>query len=68
MLLDIGLPRIDGYEVARRIAELVPRARLVALTGYGQAEDRKRSADAGLDAHLVKPISRMDLDRILNGQ
>jgi CheY-like chemotaxis protein len=57
VLLDIGMPGMDGYEVARRI-----RARpafrdvmLVALTGWGQAEDRRRSLDAGFDHHLIKP-------------
>ena len=58
VLIDIGLPGLDGYEVARRI-----RARrgaapiLVALTGYGQAEDVRRSREAGFDAHLTKPVS-----------
>lgn len=65
VLLDIGLPRMDGYEVARRIRTSLPNARLIALTGYGQAQDRKRSAAAGFDAHLVKPIDRTHLDRIL---
>lgn len=65
VLLDIGLPRIDGYAAARHFKELVPGARLVALTGYGQAEDRKRSADAGFTAHLVKPVDLMELARVL---
>ena len=58
VLLDIGLPGMDGYEVARRLREL-PQTReslLVALTGYGQAEDRERSNAAGFDDHLVKPV------------
>jgi signal transduction histidine kinase/DNA-binding response OmpR family regulator len=57
VFLDIGLPGMDGYAVARRIrAEHGPdRPLLVALTGYGQDEDRKRSLDAGFDQHLVKP-------------
>jgi PAS domain S-box-containing protein len=56
--LDIGLPAMDGYELARRMrVELaVPNLRLVALTGYGQDSDRQRSADAGFDFHMVKPI------------
>ena len=57
--LDIGLPAMDGYELARRMrAELAsPHLRLVALTGYGQQSDRERSAAAGFDSHLVKPIN-----------
>jgi CheY-like chemotaxis protein len=64
--IDIGLPRIDGYEVGRRIrAALGKRVRLVALTGYGQARDYRRSSEAGFDAHLVKPVSYDDLTRLL---
>ena len=58
MLLDIGLPRLDGYEAARRIRALEGGSviTLIALTGWGQAEDRARSAEAGFDHHLVKPV------------
>ena len=56
-LLDIGLPVMDGYELARTLRERVPSVRLAALTGYGQVEDRARSRDAGFEAHLVKPVS-----------
>jgi CheY-like chemotaxis protein len=58
MLLDIGLPDIDGYELARRLRALpeVDDALLIAVTGYGQAEDRSRAEDAGFDHHLVKPV------------
>jgi CheY-like chemotaxis protein len=56
VLLDIGLPNINGYEVARRIRACGASARIIALTGYGQVEDRQRSADAGFAAHLVKPV------------
>jgi signal transduction histidine kinase/ActR/RegA family two-component response regulator len=57
-LVDIGLPGLDGYEVGRRIrAKLGTSVRLVALTGYGQANDRRHSRDAGFDAHLVKPVT-----------
>ncbi len=59
ILLDIGLPQLDGYEVARRLRAL-PRFRetlLVALTGYEAAEDRRKAIDAGFDEHLVKPPS-----------
>lgn len=58
-ILDIGLPVMDGYELALRLRQLPNSARvkLVALTGYGQESDRSRSASAGLHAHLVKPVS-----------
>ena len=64
MLLDIGLPGLNGYEVCRRIrSEPWGKALLlVALTGWGAPEDRQRSSDAGFDAHLVKPV---DLDALL---
>lgn len=59
VLLDIGLPGMDGYEVAERLREL-PQARdavLIAITGYGQEDDRLRSRQAGIDHHLVKPVA-----------
>jgi len=57
VLCDIGLPGVDGYELAVRLRQLQGRrCRLVALTGYGQVEDRKRAADAGFDHHLTKPV------------
>src|SRR5690606_27990100 len=57
-LVDIGLPGIDGYEVARRLrANAATSAmRLIALTGYGLAEDQRRVLEAGFDMHLVKPV------------
>jgi PAS domain S-box-containing protein len=62
-VLDIGLPVMDGYELARRVREqLGERCRLVALTGYGQEHDRVRSEQAGFEAHLVKPV---DPSRVL---
>ena len=65
MLLDIGLPRMNGYEVCRRIrrAPWGKNMVLVALTGWGQDEDRHRSREAGFDAHMVKPV---DFDALLN--
>jgi two-component system CheB/CheR fusion protein len=69
VLLDIGLPGMDGYEVARRLRRLdgLDRTLLVAVTGYGQAEDRRRALDVGFDDHLVKPISPDDLAPLIGG-
>jgi CheY-like chemotaxis protein len=66
-LLDIGMPNLNGYEAARRIRDLPASAhtRLVALTGWGQEEDRRRAAEAGFDSHLVKPVDPEALDRLL---
>ena len=62
-VVDIGLPGMDGYQFARAMRErLGSGIRLIALTGYGTSADRKRSAEAGFDAHLTKPV---DLDRLL---
>jgi len=55
-VLDIGLPGMDGYELARRLRSGGIGARYVALTGYGQQSDRTRSAAAGFDVHLTKPV------------
>ena len=66
VLVDIGLPGLDGYAVARRLrAALGARVTLVALTGYGQTEDRRRTSEAGFDAHLVKPVDPDVLSRAL---
>jgi len=65
VLLDIGLPGLDGYEVARRLKADFPKLRVIALSGYGQVEDRQRSAAAGFDAHLVKPVDLDALKRAL---
>ena len=56
ILLDIGLPDMDGYEVARRLREGGSAARIIALTGYGQPQDIRRALEAGFDSHLVKPV------------
>jgi signal transduction histidine kinase/DNA-binding response OmpR family regulator len=67
-LIDIGLPGLDGYAVAARLREQMngPRkTRLVALTGYGQPDDRRRAIEAGFDAHIVKPIDFKELTRLL---
>ena len=67
VLLDIGLPRLNGYEAGRRIREQHPGGRpvLVALSGWGQDEDRRRSQEAGFDAHLVKPVDEIALHKLL---
>ena len=66
-LVDIGLPRIDGYEVARRMRQaLGTDVLLLALTGYGQPEDRARAAEAGFDLHLTKPVELGTLELLLN--
>ena len=67
MLLDIGLPEMDGYEVARRIRALGHPAevKLIALTGYGQVDDLRRAQEAGFDDHMVKPVDFETLSRTL---
>jgi CheY-like chemotaxis protein len=70
LLLDIGMPRLNGYEVARHI-RMQPwgrEMRLVAITGWGQPEDRSRALEAGFDYHLTKPVSLEDLADILNAK
>jgi CheY-like chemotaxis protein/two-component sensor histidine kinase len=68
VLLDIGMPNLNGYETARRMRQhdWGRAATLVAITGWGQPEDRRRAFDAGFDHHLVKPINLADLQRILS--
>ena len=69
LLIDLGLPGLDGYEVARavRASPAGKSAVLIAVTGYGQAEDRRRSTEAGFDAHLVKPVSQGLLSTLITG-
>ena len=65
-IVDIGLPQMDGYEVARRVrGTLGSRVRLVALTGYGQPEDRERAKAAGFDDHVTKPLDLRQLESLL---
>lgn len=66
-LLDIALPAMDGYELARRLRALpdLRQMRLVALTGFGRPSDRAVSAAAGFDAHLVKPIEMSLLEALI---
>jgi two-component system CheB/CheR fusion protein len=65
VLLDIGLPGVDGYQVAQRLREADGCPRLIAITGYGQPKDRERSIRAGIDQHLVKPVDAVELGRVL---
>jgi PAS domain S-box-containing protein len=65
-LLDLGMPKVDGYEVARRIrAMLAERVLLIAISGWGQEEDKKRAKAAGFDHHLTKPVEFSALEQLL---
>jgi signal transduction histidine kinase len=67
LLVDIGLPGLDGYGVARQVrASLGKGVYLVAITGYGQPEDRKRALEAGFDMHLTKPVNVGAIDQLLS--
>ena len=67
VLLDIGLPEMNGYEVAQRLRQMTDLApmKLIALTGYGQSDDKARALAAGFDAHLAKPVDLGALERML---
>jgi CheY-like chemotaxis protein len=65
VLLDLGLPMMDGFEVARRLRDGGSTVHLVAMTGYGQASDRDATRAAGFDAHLVKPVDLATLERAI---
>src|SRR5205823_5113669 len=67
VLLDIGLPGMSGYEVAHRLRQLpkLKDIKLVAVTGYGQEDDRRRSSQAGFDEHLTKPVEPQTLQRLV---
>jgi CheY-like chemotaxis protein len=69
VLLDIGLPKMDGYEVARRLRQRpgLKQPLVIALTGYGQEEDRRRSREAGCDYHLIKPVDPDRLRKLISG-
>ncbi len=67
VLIDIGLPDLDGYEVAKQLrAAFADGVFLVALTGYGQQDDLRAALDAGFDAHMVKPADIRELSRLLS--
>jgi two-component system CheB/CheR fusion protein len=65
-IVDIGMPLMNGYEVARQVRKRLGKSvYLIALTGFGQATDRQAVLEAGFDEHLVKPLKRVELNRIL---
>lgn len=65
-IVDVGLPGLSGYELAARLrAQVGDRIRLIALTGYGQPEDRRRAIESGFDAHMTKPVDIDDLHRLI---
>jgi len=68
VILDVGLPGMDGYQLARQIRELPAKKRLflIALTGHGRDSDRRLSADAGIDLHLLKPADPEQLRTVLD--
>jgi CheY-like chemotaxis protein len=67
MLVDIGMPVMDGYELAKRLRMMpeLGRPKLIALTGFGQESDRAQALDAGFDEHMVKPIDLECLETLL---
>jgi CheY-like chemotaxis protein len=68
ILMDVGMPRLNGYEATRRIRELPwgQGVAVIALTGWGQEIDRAKSKEAGCDAHLVKPVDLPELEKLLS--
>ncbi len=68
ILLDIGLPDIGGYEVAKQLRASGCRSFILALTGYGQDEDRRKALDAGCDGHLTKPVGLQDIEKALTSR
>jgi CheY-like chemotaxis protein len=70
IFMDIAMPNMDGYETVKKLKQKpgCERAKVIALTGYGQKEDRERSFEAGFDAHLVKPVTIADIEKILSTQ
>jgi CheY-like chemotaxis protein len=67
VLLDIGMPKLNGYEACRQIREQAwaTQVIIIAVTGWGQDEDRQRSKDAGFDMHLVKPLDPLVVERLM---
>lgn len=64
-ILDIGMPRMHGYDVAERMREISPKTLLIACTGWGAPRDRERARAAGFDHHFVKPVGIDDLEKVL---
>jgi CheY-like chemotaxis protein len=69
VLCDIAMPGIDGYETCRRLRQLrgLEKTVIVAVSGYGGPDDRKKSEEAGFDRHLVKPITQAILEELVKG-
>jgi len=66
-LIDIGLPGIDGYEIAQKVRQALGQSiTLVALSGFGQPDDKRRAMESGFDQHLTKPVEFGDLDAVLS--
>jgi len=70
LLMDLGLPRIDGFDACRRIREQSwgKQILMIAITGWGQDVDRRKSQEAGFDHHLVKPVEASDISALMSGQ
>jgi two-component system CheB/CheR fusion protein len=72
LLLDLGMPDMSGYEVVRRLrgdaAPMLAHMRIIALTGYGQASDRRMTQEAGFDHHLIKPVDPDQLEKLLRAE
>lgn len=68
ILLDIGMPRLNGYDICKLLREQPwgKSAKIVALTGWGQEDDKRRSLDAGFDGHLVKPVELSAVESLLD--
>jgi len=67
VLLDIGLPGVDGYEACRRLRKQYGNSlKMVAITGWGQEDDKRRASEAGFDAHLTKPADPLAVERLLS--
>ena len=67
IFLDLGLPEMDGYETAKRLRQDrdLAKVTLIAMTGYGQEDDRRKSQETGFDGHMVKPADPVDLEKLL---
>ena len=65
VLLDLGLPGLDGYQVAQELRRGGDRPKIIAITGYGQPEDVQRMRRAGIEHHLIKPVDASELARCL---